>query len=346
MEVLENLKINELKRNIRRNNASEYLDRKIRHLLHTEKSLKNYLFMHSLPDMDKTQEIILNAINSENEFALVRFGLYEYLLCYQYLEKLCGIRKKYSDFIKYHITLDAGLLYNDENQLDEYATYTINNLNVIDILSYWRNIPPLCVFKKFYNKNVQHINVDTLYPYPFLHKTIPYWQKSLEGKRVLVVSSFAETIREQYKKRIQIWKNESILPNFNLVTYKAIQTNGGQIDSRFATWSEAFLYMKNDILKLKFDIALVSCGAYGMPLAMELKRNGRKVIQWGGCFQLWFGILGGRWDKDPAIFRYVNSEWTYPAAEETPPLAAEVGNFCYWKPVKMSKNEDSCKKHG
>lgn len=331
--MLEKWQKNSLKRKIQINNLNQYLDMRIRHLFRTDFSLQNYVFINLLPDITETQEIICNHIDGINPFLSVRFGLYEYLLCYQYLEKKCEIRKTYSDFIRHHISLDAGIFNNIEKQLDHYSKYILENLNIIDVMAYWRNIPPQNVFEQFYNKNIQHINVAYYYPYPFLHKRLPYWQSKLSGKRVLVVSSFAKTIKRQYEKRFLLWENKNILPDFHLITYEAVRTNGGQIDLRFSTWEAAVNYMKKDILKIDFDIALISCGAYGMPLAMELKRSGHKAIQWGGCFQLWFGILGGRWDRNPELSEFINSEWTYPSTEETPPLAAEVNDSSYWKPV-------------
>lgn len=83
-------------------------------------------------------------------------------------------------------------------------------------------------------------------------------------------------------------------------------------------------------MQMDFDIALISCGGYGLPLSIRLKKRGKKIIQWGGCFQLWFGIMGGRWSKNSEIQKYVNEYWTYPTAAETPPLAKTVNSSAYW----------------
>ncbi len=220
----------------------------------------------------------------------------------------------------------------DTKSLEQYSERIIEQLNVIDIMAYWRNIPEKMVFRKFYQDKLKCINVENLYPYPFWHKSdLPDWQLELKEKRVLVVSSFADTIKKQYDKRCCIWKNENILPQFNLLTFKAVQTCGGQRDKRFVTWEDAFKYMLYEIQKVDFDIALISCGSYGIPLAIELKKMGKKVIQWGGCFQLWFGIKGNRWDNNPEINTYINKFWTYPSEEEVPPLSKLVNNSSYWK---------------
>lgn len=296
-------------------------------------SFRNNLFMRKLPGTLETQTMMKQLISTNKPFAIIRFGLFEYMLCYQYLEKKCGIRASYSDYIRYHIAMDAGLFSNADRWLDEYSRYVIQNLNQVDILAYWRNVPDKKVFSEFYSKCVNHICIDNLYPYPFWHSSgLPDWQLMLQGKRVLVISAFSKTIEDQYKKRDKLWNySKLILPDFELVTYQAVVTNAGQVDSRFETWIGALDFMVSEIADLEFDIALISCGAYGMPLALELKKKGFKAIQWGGCFQLWFGILGGRWEKEKKILEYANEYWTYPSEQETPPLAYRVDSSCYWR---------------
>ncbi|MGG6498696.1 UNVERIFIED_CONTAM: hypothetical protein NY603_37795, partial [Bacteroidetes bacterium 56_B9] len=79
-----------------------------------------------------------------------------------------------------------------------------------------------------------------------------------------------------------------ILPAFDLQTIKAVQTIGNYIDSRFNTWFDALEFMKNEIDKREYDICLLGCGAYGLPLAAHIKRTGKKAIHMGGSLQLLF----------------------------------------------------------
>ena len=307
-------------------------NRKIRNWLRLKTTLSNSIFMKSLPTTIDTQSIIIEKIKN-NSMLVIRFGLYEYLLCYQYLEKCVGIRSKYSEYVKFHIKNDAGIVWKSEEDIDSYAKNIIDNLRYVDVIAYWRNYPSKFIFAKYFNKDVKHINVEDLYPFPFWHKeSFPNWHHMLEGKKVLVVTSFEETVTKQYRKRKMIWDNcDEILPPFQLITYQAVCTNGGNNDERFLTWEDAVSFMVKEILNLEFDIALVSCGGYGMPLAMELKKRDKLVIQWGGCYQLWFGIMGTRWEHDGEVTRYLNDYWVYPSEKETPPLAESVNSSCYWK---------------
>ena len=274
-----------LKHELHLHNFMQGIKRGCSRLLSNDLDIPNKRFMAQLPSINDTQKIMYKAVESEQSFLSLRFGLYEYLLCYQYLEKICGIRKVYSDFIKYHIQMDAGINSGNEKMLDSYCHFIFTHLNQVDVMSYWRDIPPVRIFDQFYSTGIQHINVDYLYPYPFWHDSIlPYWQQSLYGKRVLVVSSFAETIQNQYLNRQNIWQKANvdfILPKMELMTYKSIVTNGGMVDNRFSNWHEAITYMSHDILKIQFDLALISAGGYGMPLAIELNCCGKKALQWG-----------------------------------------------------------------
>ena len=50
-----------------------------------------------------------------------------------------------------------------------------------------------------------------------------------------------------------------------------------------------------------FDVAIIGCGAYGMPLAAMLKQAGKQAIHLGGATQLLFGIKGKRWEEIKTI---------------------------------------------
>lgn len=108
------------------------------------------------------------------------------------------------------------------------------------------------------------------------------WTAALEGKKVLVIHPFEESIRSQYSRRELIFPGTKILPEFGLRTLKAVQTIAGEKDDRFCTWFEALDYMLAEALKIDFDVAIVGCGAYGFPLAAKLKACGKQAIHLGG----------------------------------------------------------------
>jgi hypothetical protein len=162
--------------------------------------------------------------------------------------------------------------------------------------------------------------------------TVP-WTKALEGKRILVVHPFVDTIKRQYQKRAFLFAN-NLLPDFELYTIKAVQSIAGN-QTDFSTWFDALDYMKSEIDKHDYDICLLGCGAYGFPLAAHIKRMGKKAIHLGGALQLLFGITGKRWEnpKYNSLYNYsnlINDYWVRPSASERPAEANKVEGACYW----------------
>lgn len=153
---------------------------------------------------------------------------------------------------------------------------------------------------------------------------------ALKGQKVLVIHYLAGQIEEQYKKRELLFENSKVLPEFELMAMPAVQTIAGNRDSRFGTWFEALDYMYEETKKYDFDVALLGCGAYGMPLAAKLKQAGKKVVYMGGCIQMLFGIRGKRWDDNPKASALYNEHWANPDPSLVPQNFSTVENGCYW----------------
>jgi len=159
------------------------------------------------------------------------------------------------------------------------------------------------------------------------------WSAALQGKKVLVVHPFADTIKRQYQRRETLYPSTEILPEFDLETFPAVQTIAGETDNRFSDWFAALDWMREEVLKREFDIAIIGCGAYGFPLAAEIKRGGKQAVHLGGATQLLFGIKGKRWETDAAfgyVRKYFNECWVYPDESERPRNAQVVEGGCYW----------------
>ena len=82
--------------------------------------------------------------------------------------------------------------------------------------------------------------------------------------------------------------------------------------------------------QIDFDVALVSAGSYSYPLAHHAKKLGKIGIHAGGGLQLFFGIMGKRWEKSSEVIQLFNDFWTRPSSKETPDSALLVENGCYW----------------
>ena len=154
------------------------------------------------------------------------------------------------------------------------------------------------------------------------------WSHELDGKRILVVAGFADSIKKQHEKNSTLFFGEKY-PKFDLLTIKAPLTAGR--NSKFeGDWFENLELMERKMSKIDFDIALISAGAYSFPLALKAKQLGRIGIHCGGALQLFFGIMGRRWEEDLSILGRVNENWIRPSESETPEHAKEIEDGCYW----------------
>jgi hypothetical protein len=99
---------------------------------------------------------------------------------------------------------------------------------------------------------------------------------------------------------------------------------------RHTDWFQALADMQRQMTAIDFDVALIGAGAYSLPLVVHAKKLGKVGIHMGGAVQLYFGIMGGRWDKNPAIQSFVNESWVRPLPEDTPPNNKLIEGGCYW----------------
>ncbi len=185
---------------------------------------------------------------------------------------------------------------------------------------------------RFLSDSAQVFDIENLSPL----ESDTSWLSALEGKRVLIIHPFVDSIQSQYKKREKLFITNNWLPNFEMILMKPVQSLGVSYqESGHRDWFSALEYMKLEVYKLKsdFDLALIGAGAYGVFLGSCIKDLGKQAIHIGGALQLFFGIRGNRWESDPNFEKLsiVNSNWIFPALHETPKRSYEVENSAYWK---------------
>lgn len=289
-------------------------------------------------DADSTSLNIYEALTDDLPCMIARFGSTEIMCVVNYL----NIKKPDKNVIAF-ITGKGGAWWwenNIINQMQQWSGFfpptiekiiqfcdlMLQDIPLVNILGSW--LPEERYFENelrdCYKVNLELLN-------PFFSKNP--WTKALEGKKVLVVHPFAQTIESQYKKRELIFGN-NLLPAFELKTVKAIQSIAGE-KTDFADWFEALQYMKTEIDKRDYDICLIGCGAYGFPLAAHVKRKGKKSFHIGGSLQLLFGIRGKRWENENynPLYNYttlMNEHWVKPSEEEKPKRADIVEDATYW----------------
>ncbi len=260
-----------------------------------------------LLSLEKSERLIARKIISGKPFMLARYGSTELRTLFgEDVDTLCTY---------------SGFFPNDDSLLEKFKEEYFKSSRKIDILAVW-NYQNNFLNKIRWLRNFS--NIDYLISAWAMDRESISWTKNLKGKKVLIIHPFEATIKKQYAKRA----NLKILPELgSLQVIKAVQTIAGNSDERFETWFDALEHMKNEIKSADFDIVLIGCGAYGLPLAAYAKSLGKQAVHVGGGLQLLFGIKGKRWEKS----RNFNKHCIYPLDEDIPKNSSKVEGGCYWK---------------
>ena len=297
-------------------------------------------------DAELASKIIHNKLVADKPCLICRYGAFELDCLLNYLSiKKGGIpvfdyitNKRFQWWwnkkILNKMVQNAGFFPLDIPLIEKFCEVILEASKHIDVLGHW--LDQEFLLKDYWSDSIELVNLLMLEPYWAKNP----WTRALQGKRVVVVHPFAELIKKQYKeKRTLLFKNKDVLPEFELRTVKAVQSLGGDCD-QFKNWFEALDWMKKELDKEPYDVALIGCGAYGMPLAAYSKQTGHKAVHLAGALQLLFGIRGKRWDnpnygikefgvqnKYKELF---NEAWTYPDESCKPRGYKNVENGCYW----------------
>ena len=302
---------------------------------------KRYIFNRTDDFVKKSgqeaSDLIKKMIEDDKPLMIARFGEIEMrcLTNVYFVKSNLSYFKKIFSYITYKSTSfwwdeysfktmpnNAGFFPASTSNFLKFYDLMFNCMKNVDILGSWLGQEKL--FEEQL-KEAEKIRFRDLEPY--YHESP--WSSALKGKKVLVVHPFAESIQRQYRKRNVLFKNKDILPDFELITYKSVQSIAGN-KTQFNDWFEALEYMENQISDIDFDVAIIGNGAYGFPLASFVKNMGKKAIHLGGPTQVMFGIIGKRWEEHPLISKFINSNWVRPLDEEKPAHISEVENGCYW----------------
>ncbi len=288
---------------------------------------------------ETANDYIYKQLSTGKPMMISKFGSIELsaLVCYHVHKNGIGI-KEYWDAIHERISIDkknaiahicrnAGFFPNDIKMGEKFYERVVSDMKMIDVLGSYQ-------YKERYLFNfinALRVNLNGYYA-PFLWEHP--WTKWLEGKKVLVVHPFTESIKYQYEhNRERLFVNSNVLPKFKeLILIKAVQSIAEAKEGLpFSNWFEALKFMEDEIDKHDYDIALIGCGAYGMSLAAHCKRMGKQAIHLAGWTQMLFGIYGNRWLNDQVEYsKYINEYWIRPLPEEKPKGAEKIENGCYW----------------
>lgn len=251
--------------------------------------------------------------------------------CYQYIVNNHGL-PWWDKLVYKSMHLNAGIFPTTIDTLERFSERYLQDIPEIDLLGSFNPTEVLMPLRV----DVQYVHLECLYPF-FVERP---WTRALRGKKILVIHPFVDSIKLQHSRHYLIFENPDIFPEYEISFVKAVQSNAGA-EVPFKDWFEALKWMEDEISTRDFDIAIIGCGAYGLPLAAHVKRLGKKAIHLGGGSQLLFGIKGKRWDNnayhwdnlpqlDTNYSSLYNPYWVRPSSSETPSSATKVENACYW----------------
>jgi hypothetical protein len=293
--------------------------------------------------MKNADQIIAQIIDERAPALVGRLGgtegrfIGEYLKMKRY-EKF-GIPIKYSSKLNYRwkkrkkeVRLNAGFSASSWSDIDRFVEIYKEGLGNTDVLGAWGTAFAWAESLAFTGSNNPTV-IPIGHTAPWVDPTNPSispepWSTHLNGKNVLVIAGFAESIKTQHHLLPQIFPSGSC-PNFKLRLITA-PLSAGRNPTFQDNWFENLYSMEKEMDLIDFDIALISAGAYSYPLALKAKQLGKIGIHTGGGLQLFFGIMGGRWDQDAKILAKQNEFWIRPSEKETPENAKGVEGGCYW----------------
>ncbi len=269
---------------------------------------------------------IAERISSGEPFMACRMGSGEMRAFRRTLEVRWGFRKEIPEETLDSLCINAGFFPRDREAVMRFGDLMAESCTQADLIGVWNGLAMEDYVYDTYVRQAKRCFLSGLEPF-FCGEP---WTKALAGKRVLVIHPFEKTIRNQYEKRTELFSDPDILPDFTLLTVKAVQSIGGEGDDRFRDWFEALDFMTQEALNQDFDTAVIGCGAYGFPLAARLKAAGRQAVHMGGAAQLLFGIHGQRWDAREDYQKIMNDAWCRPLESEKPAGADKIEGSCYW----------------
>lgn len=223
------------------------------------------------------------------------------------------------------LAINAGVNCRSWTEYEDWVADFANSISNLDALLAW-------------NKNdqedriIRELSEDSLivenFPdiEPFFHGE-EGWHYGLADKKVLVVSSFKDTIDAQIPNYSKIWNGAKLGSCEVIRCPQPYQITGGPAMFYIDTmWS-----LTNEIAKRNFDICIIGAGGFSLPLCNFVKNIGQKAIHLGGATQVLFGIRGSRFDRNFADQSWYGTEhFVSPLESDIPKDKHLVEQGCYW----------------
>jgi hypothetical protein len=225
---------------------------------------------------------------------------------------------------------NAGIQFTSIDSIQQYKKWYTSAFEKCTMYASWE--PWGNVYKYISNSQTE---IELAYKQPavwafafdiFHYIHVKPWTHALANKRILIISSFIESIQKQPHAY-----SIDLFPNCTFVYLKPPQTNGSNSS---LDWMVEFKDFCKKIKELEneFDVALCSCGGYGNPVCSYIYSLNKSAIYVGGVLQMYFGIYGNRWLKErkEIMKLYMTKDWKRPSDNEKPQNHTTIESGCYW----------------
>ena len=302
--------------------------------MNLEPSSQPYTEQQNIASFLEMQRVIFEKQSRGEPFFIGRLSGNEPNLCGRIL---CEIQLP--DYLVENMLLVAGIQFQQRDDVVSYVKTYTDSFRSCDLVGMWSGGPLYEQTKLFCDIISQDrlwypISAVGIEPYYFMNQPEYDYSRIFENKKVLILTSHSKTIKSQLKRIDQLFATPIFHPSTKLYVHKSPQQNGGNHDDQ--SWQAHFDILKNDIKRIKegffdFDIALVGCGGFGMPICAYIREKlGKSVIYVGGALQLYFGVMGGRWQQSNDILKHVNEHWVRPLDVDKPANPQSCEGGCYW----------------
>jgi hypothetical protein len=284
---------------------------------------------HNQPNNNYGSKLIFNHLLDNKPLAIGKLGSVENSAIRKYIKNKDSLLFENSVRGNLHeLYNNAGLFPEDHKTYVKYCDYMIKEvLPELNIVAVWFNYGEHKILKMFAPK-CKKVSIGSLESYVVEEKF--RWTKYLEGKKILVIHPFKNSIIHQYRNIDSIWRdNPHVFPEFHLSIIKAPFQASVEVPIH-RDWFEALNSMSEKMSNVDFDILLVGAGAFSLPLAVHAKKLGKVGIHLGGALQIYFGIYGKRWEMIPKFKSFYNPSWIRPLSEDSPIHKIKIEDGCYW----------------
>jgi len=289
-----------------------------------------------IANLRDSNDYVIDLIEKGEPFMICRVGIgVETKMAHIYKEY-----KRIDPHMKWHLSNNAGIYISESKErmgdflIELYCKKYIESIEHSNAMAAWDSAM-VEQQQSLRNKDSKLIHSRVLEPFYCSMENYEPWSRRLIGKKVLIINPFVESFKKQKKNNFHIFKDpikRIFSEDQEFIFYKSYQTAAGNM--LHDSWLTTYLNMCKDIQELDFDIALLGCGGYGLPLCDFIHTKlGKSAIYVGGGLQLMFGVMGKRWENIPLwknLIKQNDIDFIRPSVDEMLTNMNRIEGACYW----------------